>query len=104
MSAIHAGIRKRVLNVELAPPRLAEARACSAEALAEATVPVPLLPKAALPVSQPLEEAFWLSQPHGCAVGRVGWAEPPEHRGQIRNPAGAGCGQGARLPSGRGLA
>lgn len=42
-SAIHAGIRKRILNLDPAPPCLAEARACSAESLAEPTLPASLL-------------------------------------------------------------
>lgn len=41
-SAIRAGIRKRILNLDPATPRLAGARACSAEALAEPALAAPL--------------------------------------------------------------
>lgn len=102
-SAVHAGIRKRILNLDLAPPCLAEARACSAESLAESVLPaslgwglaLPKTPRAAFP-------ALGKKQPFGCfhpqqgvcALGRLGWvvagvvsegpaAEPPEHRGTL---------------------
>lgn len=107
-SAIRAGIRKRILNLDPATPRLAGARACSAEALAEPALAAPLpagawhCQKRHALVSQPLERASGCFQPHrervlwaGCAglcPGVVSEGPRPA------KPACAGWGQGARLP------
>lgn len=65
-------------NVELAPPRLAEARACSAEALAEATVPAALPPGLWRCPKQPCRFPSTWKKPFGhlslTGVLWAGWA------------------------------
>lgn len=104
-SAIHAGIRKWILDLDLAPSHLAEARACSAESLAESVLPAPLLAgvwlcqKRHVLVSQQStwEEAFWLFSASarsvfsgkgglGCCWGwsaRVPQPRPLEHHSTL---------------------
>lgn len=116
-SAIHAGIRKRILDLDPAPSRLAEARACSAESLAESILPASLLAgvwrcqKHHMLVSQhsTWEEAFWLFPASagsafpgkgglGCGWGRsarVPRPRPPEHHG-ILGARGARLAESAR--------